>query len=110
MLWRIGFSILRGYEPKSFIEVGSEHSPINLISRWNSLDTNVDDLATTLDASGVCDITDVGRWTSPLFSQYREVSAVPFSVSSCSHTHLNHREIQAGCWAALKLRGIVVES
>ena len=33
------------------------------------------DLVTTLDASGVYDATDVGRLTSPLFSQEREVRA-----------------------------------
>ena len=47
---------------------------------------NVDDLATTLDASEVCDRTDVGRLTSPPFSQEREKSAIPFGVS-CSQTH-----------------------
>ena len=46
---------------------------------------NVDDLATTLDASEVCDMTDVGRLTSPLFFQQREVSAISFGVS-CSQT------------------------
>ena len=43
------------------------------------------DLATTLDASEVYDTTDVGRLTSPLFSQEREVSADPFVP--CSPTH-----------------------
>ena len=76
-------SPLTGYGPKSRIEVSSEHTPIILPSRRGSLDTNVDDLATTLDASEVCDTTDVGRLTSPLFSQEREVSAFPFGVS-CS--------------------------
>ena len=55
------------------------------MSRKGSLDTNFPDLATTADASQVYDTTDVGRLTSPLFSQEREVSASPFSVS-CSLT------------------------
>ena len=58
-------------------------------------DTNVDDLATTLDASEVCDTTDVERLTSPLFPQEREVSAIPFGVSFFSDT-LKSGEIQAG--------------
>ena len=78
-------SPLTGYEPKSLIEVISEHTPINLPSKQGSFDTNLDDLATTVDASEVYDTTDVGRLTSPLFSVEREVSANPFSVS-CSQT------------------------
>ena len=74
------------YEPKSLIEVSSEHTQIFLPSRRGSLDTNLDDFATTVDASEVYDISDVGRLTSPLSSQEREVSAVPFGVS-CSQTH-----------------------
>ena len=64
----------------------SEHTPVISLSRRGSLDTNVDDLATTLDASEVCDRTDVGRLTSPLFSQERGESAIPFGVSR-SQTH-----------------------
>ena len=48
-----------GYEPKSLIEVSSERTPIVLSSRWCSLDTNADDLATSVDASEVCDTSDV---------------------------------------------------
>ena len=44
-------SPLTSYEPKSLIEVTREHTPIILPERRGSLDTNVDDLATTLDAS-----------------------------------------------------------
>ena len=78
-------SPLTGYEPKSLIDVSREHTPIILPSRRGSLDTNVDDLATTLDASEVCDTTDVGRLTSPLFSQEREVSAIPLGVLFLRH-------------------------
>ena len=77
---------LTGYDTKSLIEVRSEQTPINLLSRRGSLDTNADDFATTLDASEVCDAIDVARLTSPRFSQEREVSAFPLSVS-CSQTH-----------------------
>ena len=52
----------------------------------SGLDTNLDDLATKVDASEMIDTTDVGRFTSPLFSQEREVSTFPFGVS-CSRTH-----------------------
>ena len=62
------------------------NTPINVPSRKGSLDTNLDDLATAVDASEIHDTTDVGRLTSPLFSQERELSAIPFSVS-CSQTH-----------------------
>ena len=74
-------SPLTGCEPKSLIEVSSEHTPINLPSRKGSLDTNLDDLATTVDASEMIDTIEVGQLTSPLFSQDREVSATPSSVS-----------------------------
>ena len=67
-------SHLTGYGPKSLIEVTSEHTPIKLPARKGSL-------ATTLDASDVCDTTDVGRLTTIPFSQEREVSADPFGVS-----------------------------
>ena len=76
---------LTDYEPKSLIEVSSEHTPNNLPSGKGSLDTNLDDLATSVDASEIHDTTDVGRLASPLLSQKREVSAIPFSVS-CSQT------------------------
>ena len=54
--------------------------------REGSLDTDLDDLATTVDASEVYDTKEMGRLTSPLFSQEREVSAVASSVS-CPQTH-----------------------
>ena len=65
----------------------SEHTPIISPSRRGSVETNVDDPATTLDASDVCDMTNVGRLTSPLFSREREVSAIRFGVSySLTHS------------------------
>ena len=63
----------------------SAANKLRLSSRGGSLNTNVDDLETTLDASEVYDTTDVGRLTSPLISQEREVSATLFGVS-CSQT------------------------
>ena len=56
-----------------------KQTPTVLLSRRGSLDTDADDLATTLYASDVCDMTDVGRLTSPSFS-------LPFGVS-CSQVH-----------------------
>ena len=47
---------------------------------------NLEDLATSVDASEIHDTTDMGRLTSPLFSQEREVSGIKFTVS-CSQTH-----------------------
>ena len=47
----------------------------------SSLDTNLDDFATTVDASEFVNTTEVGQLTSPLFSQERDVSANPFRVS-----------------------------
>ena len=78
---------LTSHESKSLIEVSSEHTPMNLPSREGSLDTNLDDLATTVDASEVYDTADVGRLTSPLVSQQCEVSDDPFGVS-CSLSHI----------------------
>ena len=77
---------LTGYEPKSLIVVSSVHTPINLSSRRGSLDTNLDHLATTVDASETIDTTEVGQLTSPLFSQEREDN--PFSVCG-SQAHLS---------------------
>ena len=76
--------------PSLRIDVSREHTPIILLSRRGSLDTNVGDLATTLDASEVCDTTDVGRLTSPLFSQ-EPVRCLLFSDTS------KHGDIQARC-------------
>ena len=76
---------LAGHEPKSLIKVSSEHTPIILLSRRGSLDTNVDDLATAVDASETHDTTDAGRLTSPLFSQVREVSAIPLMFLVLRH-------------------------
>ena len=46
----------------------------------NSLDRNLDHLSTTVE-SEIIDTADVGRLTLPLFSEQREASAIPFSVS-----------------------------
>ena len=73
-------SRLTGDEPKTLIEVSSEHIPINLPSRKDSFVTDLNHLATTVDASAMIDTTEVGQLTSPLFSQERESSVKPFSV------------------------------
>ena len=75
---------LAGYEPKSLIEVRSEHTPINFPSRKNSFDTDFGGLAATVDASQRTD-TDLGQLTSPLSIQEREVSANPFNSGSLTH-------------------------
>ena len=64
-------SPLTGYEPKTLIEVNSEHTPINLHSRKSSLDTDVNDLATTLDVSEMIDTTDVVVDSTAVFSGMR---------------------------------------
>ena len=58
-------------KPKSLIEVSSEHTPINLDPREGSPDTNLDDLAITVDASEIHNTVDVGRLASPLFLRAR---------------------------------------
>ena len=72
-----GQSPLTGYEPKSLIEVNSEHTIYNFPSRKGSLDTNLDDFAATVEALEFKDTTDNGRLTSQLLSQACEVSANP---------------------------------
>ena len=72
---------LTGYEPKTCIDVSSEHTPINCPSRRNSFNTDYNDLTTTVAASETTDAKEVGQLTSPLFSQEREVSSYPFGVS-----------------------------
>ena len=74
-------SPLTACEPKSLIEVSSEYTPISYPSRKNSLDTDFNDLATTVAASERIDTADLVQLTSPLSTQEREVSANPFSVS-----------------------------
>ena len=68
-------NLFAGYEPS--LSSKSAGNTVRLFSFVRgSLGTNVDDLATTLDASEVKDTTDVERLTSHLFSQEREASAV----------------------------------
>ena len=82
-------SPLAGYEPKSLVEVSSGHAPMNLLSRIGSLDPNLEDLASTADASEIHDVRDVGRLLSPLFL-FRSAKEV-FSLS----VFLRLRHIQA---------------
>ena len=66
----------------------AEHPPINFFSRKDNFDTDFNDLATAAAASEIIDTTEVGQLNSPLFSQEREVSGNPFSVSG-SQAHSN---------------------
>ena len=61
-------------EPNTCIDASSEHTPVNYPSRRNSLNADYNDLTTTVAASETPDMKEVGRSTSPLFSQEREVS------------------------------------
>ena len=47
--------------------------------------THFNDLTTAVVASEITDTMEVGQFTSPLFSQEREVSANPFGVSDFQH-------------------------
>ena len=74
-------SPLTGYEPKSLIEVSSEHTSNNFPSRKNSFNLEIDaTIATTVAASEITDAIEGRQLTSPLFSQEREVSANPFGL------------------------------
>ena len=77
-------SPLTGYEPNAPIEVSSAATPFVPLSRICLLESNADYLATTLDASGAGDRSDVGRLTSPLFLQARGKCS-PF-IASLSHS------------------------
>ena len=84
-------SPLTGYEPKSLIEVSSEHTPINFPSRENSFNTDFNDLTTTVAASEIAETTEAEQLTSPLFSQQREISANPFGVNDFQHQAASKR-------------------
>ena len=92
---------LTGYEPKSLIEV----IPINKPSRKGSLDTNLEDLATTSDASEVYNTKNIEQLTSPLFSQEREVSANQFGVSTKCGTAAPASTVQKGPVDQIRKRG-----
>ena len=68
-------SPLTGYEPNARIEVSSEATPILSTSRRCSLESTLDDFATTLHASEAGERSDMGQLASPLFQQEREASA-----------------------------------
>ena len=63
-------SPLTGYEPKSRIEVSSEHTPIYFTSRKNSFNTDF--------TSKITGTIEAGQFTSPLFTQEVEVQTLPF--------------------------------
>ena len=68
-------SPLTGYGANTCIDASSEHTPVNYSSRRNSFNADYNDLTTTVAASETPDMKEVGRSTSPLFSQEREVSS-----------------------------------
>ena len=78
-------SPLTGYEPESLIEVSSEHTPINLLSRERQPRTN---LRISRPLWMRLKSTARRTWDGWLlhFSQECEVSAIPFGAS-CSQTH-----------------------
>ena len=69
-----------GYEPKSCIDVRSEHTPINYTSRRNSFNTDYNDLTTTVAASEPPDMKEVEQSSSPLMFLEGQVSSNPFCV------------------------------
>ena len=69
---------LAGYEPKTYSDSSSEHTPINHASRRNSFNTEYNDLTTTVGASQTPDMKEVGQST-------------PFCVSGFSAASGNQR-------------------
>ena len=87
-------SLLTGFKEKSLIEVSSEHTPINFPLRKNRFNTDLNDLTTTVTASGIAESTEARQFTSPLFTQEREVSANPFCVSDFQHAAASGSQLQ----------------
>ena len=54
-------TLLKGYEPKTCIDVSSEHTPMNYTSRRNSFNADYNDLTTTVAASETPDMKEVER-------------------------------------------------
>ena len=108
-------SRLTGCEPKNLIEISSQHTPINHLSRRNSFSTNLDDVPTSA-ASDATDTLDAGI-TSPLLTQERKVNPVslcPAASSSKRQQHpaaaspngTNHSKMSnVGSCGELQLRG-----
>ena len=57
-------SPLTGFEPKNLIEISSQHTPIDFLSRRNSFSTDFNDVS-TIAASDDTDTLDAGM-TSPV--------------------------------------------
>ena len=72
---------LTGYDPKTCIDVSSEQTPVSYLSRRNSVNTDYNDLTTTVAVSETPDMKEVGQSTSPLLLQEREETSNPFCVS-----------------------------
>ena len=100
-------SPLTGYEPKSFIEVSNEHTPINLPSRgqsrhgpWRSRHHCRCVWSLRHKRNGTVDFTTV---FSGARSKFCSIQCFLFSDS------FKRGEIQAGRWAVFKLRETAVE-
>ena len=90
---------LTGCEPKSLIEVSSEHTPITIPSRRGSLLT----IATTLDASEVCDNRRGTLDFTTVFSGARSKCYLVWCLLF-SDT-FKHGEIQARCLSSFQALG-----
>ena len=72
-------SPLTGCEPNSLIEISSEYTPINFLSRRNSFTTDLNDVPTAW-ASDVAEIHDERQLPSSLSTQEKEEIASPVSA------------------------------
>ena len=95
-------SPITGLEPKDLIEISSDYTPINFPSRKNSFTTDIDDVP-TVAASDIAETLEEGQLTSPLFTQEREVSANPFSVSVFQQAAASGSQQQPASSSAIKL-------
>ena len=98
------------YEPKTCIDVNSEHTPTNYPSRRNRVNTDYNDITTTVAASETPDLK-VGQPTLPPVLQEREVSSDPFlfsvfqqqAATTCSHQQASSSVVNP--WLRAGLRG-----
>ena len=85
-------SLLTGCEPKSLIEVSSEHTPINLPSRKGSIGTNLDNLATTRQRPSTGG-TPLGVCGSALTIGVRVARGLDFFCDVPFLYHVAHRKL-----------------
>ena len=65
-------SPITDYEPKDLVEIFSEYTPINLVSKKNSFTTDINDVPTIV-ASDITETIEQRQLTSPLFTEEPEV-------------------------------------